>query len=291
MERQKISLKKLLQDKKNIRAIEASNGLTSIIAENTNVNGKEFDALWFSSLCDATLRGKADNGSVDFSKKLISIDEILKNTSKPLIVDGDTGGSSYQFMYTVKMLERAGASAVIIEDKKGLKQNSLIQDASLHTLEDKDVFANKIKQGKSCISGDDFMIIARIESFIAGKNVYDAIKRADTYINAGADGIMIHSNKADGKDIFCFMSAFREKHPTTPLILVPTTYNLFTAEELFKKGANVVIYANQLLRSAYKTMKQVAERILVDDSTKRVDKNACISVKEILELTEESAHD
>lgn len=291
MKRQRTSLKELLKDRKNIRAIEASNGLTAIIAENTNVNGKEFNALWFSSLCDATLRGKPDNGSVNFSEKLISINEILKNTAKPLIVDGDTGGSSYQFMYTVKMLESAGASAIIIEDKKGLKQNSLIQDTNLHVLEDKGVFANKIKQGKSCISGDDFMIIARIESFIAGKDVSDALERADTYIDAGADGIMIHSNKTDGKDVFCFISAFRKKHPDTPLILIPTTYNSFTAEELFKKGANVVIYANQLLRTAYKAMKQAAERILVDDSTEKIDKDSCISVKEILELTEENAHD
>lgn len=277
-------LKKLLSSKKIVRVMEASNGLSGLIVENTKVDNKEYDAMWLSSLCDSTLKGKPDNEVVDFSSRLKTIEEIFEVTTKPLIVDGDTGGKVEHFVYNVRTLERLGVSAIIIEDKKGLKQNSLLGDSAVQILEDKEVFANKIKQGKKALLTDDFMIIARIESFIAGNGLSDALDRADYYIEAGADGIMIHSYKNDGNEIMKFLKHFREKHPTIPIILVPTTYSSYTETELYNNGANIVIYANHLLRSAYKNMVSVAKKILVDGNSLEASKEYCISMKEILGL-------
>lgn len=277
-------LKELLATKKNIRVMEASNGLTGLIVENTKVDNKEYDAMWLSSLCDSTLKGKPDNEVVDFTSRVKTIEEIFEVTTKPLIVDGDTGGKTEHFVFNVKTLERLGVSAIIIEDKKGLKQNSLIGDPEIQMLEDKDVFANKIKQGKKALQSDDFMIIARIESFIAGETVKDALDRADSYIEAGADGIMIHSYKNDGNEIMEFLEKFRKKYHTIPVVLVPTTYSHYTETELYESGANIVIYANHLLRSAYRSMVEVAKKILEDERSLEASEQYCISMKEVLSL-------
>ena len=277
-------LKQALKNKKHLRVLEASNGLTGIIVENTKVGDKEFDAMWLSSLCDSTIKGKPDNESVDFSSKVRTIEEILEVTSKPIIVDGDTGGKTEHFIYNIRTLERLGVSAVIVEDKKGLKHNSLLENSE-QTLEDKEIFAEKIRQGKSSLQSDDFMIIARLESFIAGKDINDALDRAEAYINAGADGIMIHSKKEDGKEILDFIAEFKNRYTNIPLVLVPTTYNHFKDTQLFNLGADIVIYANQLLRSSYKIMNIVAEKILQDESSEGVSKNYCASLEEILQIT------
>ena len=277
-------LKQALKDKKHLRALEASNGLTGIIVENAKADNKEFDAIWISSLCDSTLKGKPDNELVDFSSRVKTIEEISEVTSKPIIVDGDTGGQTEHFIHNVRTLERLGVSAVIIEDKKGLKHNSLL-DCSEHTLEDKEVFAERIRQGKLSLQSDDFMIIARIESFIAGKDLNDALNRAEAYINAGADGIMIHSRKKDGREILDFIAEFKSRYRSIPLVLVPTAYNHFKDTELFALGADIIIYANHLLRSSYKIMNLVAEKILQDESSEKVSENYCASMEEILQIT------
>ena len=277
-------LKKILNNKQYIRVMEASNGLTGLIVENTKIKGKEYDAMWISSLCDSTLKGKPDNEVVDFSSRVETIEEIMEVTTKPIIVDGDTGGKVEHFVFNIKTLERLGVSAVIIEDKKGLKQNSLLGDKALQILEDKDVFANKIAKGKAALVTDDFMIFARIESFIAGKDLNDALERAETYIKAGADGIMIHSYKSDGKEIIDFLKAFKEKYPNIITIVVPTTYSIYTEKELNEYGANIVIYANHLLRSAYPAMLKTAQMILENERSYEANEKYCISMKEILEL-------
>lgn len=277
-------LKELLSTKKNIRVMEASNGLTGLIVENTKVDDKEYDAMWLSSLCDSMIKGKPDNEVVDFTSRVQTIEEIFEVTTKPLIVDGDTGGKTEHFVFNVKTLERLGVSAIIIEDKKGLKQNSLLGDSAMQILEDKEVFANKIKQGKKALQTNDFMIIARIESFIANKTLDDALERADCYIESGADGIMIHSYKNDGNEIMEFLKNFRIKHPTIPVVLVPTTYSKYTETELYNNGANIVIYANHLLRSAYKSMMETAKKILKDERSLEASKEYCTSMKEILNL-------
>lgn len=277
-------LKELLNSKKIVRVMEVSNGLTGLIVENTKVGNKEYDAMWLSSLCDSTLKGKPDNEVVDFSSRVKTIEEIFEVTTKPLIVDGDTGGKTEHFVYNVKTLERLGVSAIIIEDKKGLKQNSLLGDSAVQILEDKEVFANKIKQGKNVLQTDDFMIIARIESFIAGNDLSDALDRAYYYVESGADGIMIHSYKNDGKEIIEFLKCFREKYPNIPVVLVPTTYSSYTETELYNNGANIIIYANHLLRSAYKNMVNVAKKILKDERSLEASEEYCVSMKEILGL-------
>lgn len=277
-------LKELLNLKKIVRVMEVSNGLSGLIVENTKVCNKEYDAMWLSSLCDSTLKGKPDNEVVDFSSRVKTIEEIFEVTTKPLIVDGDTGGKTEHFVYNVKTLERLGVSAIIIEDKKGLKQNSLLGDSAVQILEDKEVFANKIKQGKNVLQTDDFMIIARIESFIAGNDLSDALDRAYCYVESGADGIMIHSYKNDGKEIIEFLKCFREKYPNIPIVLVPTTYSSYTETELYNNGANIIIYANHLLRSAYKNMVNVAKKILKDERSLEASEEYCVSMKEILGL-------
>ncbi len=277
-------LKELLLTKRNIRVMEASNGLTGLIVENTKVDNKEYDAMWLSSLCDSTLKGKPDNEVVDFSSRVKTIEEIFEVTTKPLIIDGDTGGKVEHFVYNIKTLERLGVSAIIIEDKKGLKQNSLLGDSAIQILEDKEIFANKIREGKKAQQTDDFMIIARIESFIANESLEDALDRARCYINSGADGIMIHSYKSDGNEIMDFLKKFRIKYPTIPVVLVPTTYSKYTENELYDNGANIIIYANHLLRSAYKSMLEVSKKILKDESAYEASKEYCVSMNEILSV-------
>lgn len=277
-------LRELLSSKDLVRVIEVSNGLSGLIVENAKVNNKEFDAMWLSSLCDSAFRGKPDNEVVDFSKRVESINEIFEVTTKPLIMDGDTGGKVEHFVNNVKVLERLGVSAIIIEDKCGLKKNSLIDNDNKHELESVDVFANKISEGKKALLTSDFMIIARIESFIANETVEDAMNRARAYIKAGADAIMIHSKSKTGADVLEFMSKFRSEFSDIPVVLVPTTYYKLSEKDLINSGANIVIYANHMLRSAYKAMMDTANKILEDENSIFVSENNCASVKDVLEI-------
>lgn len=276
-------LKAALKTKGFVNAMEASNGLSALIVENAKAADKEFDAMWLSSLCDSAWKGKPDNEIVDFSSRLSTIEEIFEVSSKPLIMDGDTGGQLMHFVEHVRTLERLGVSAIVIEDKRGLKQNSFLNTAK-HELEDINVFCQKISNGKKAQFTEDFMIIARIESMIAGGTVEEALLRASKYVDAGADGIMIHSYKEDGADILEFVSKFRESYKETPLVLVPTSYSQFTEGQLKEAGVNIVIYANHFLRSAYKTMTAVAENILMDNRSSEVSKASCVSMSTILEV-------
>lgn len=286
-EERRKKLKKLLKEKEYIRVMEASNGLTGLIVENTKVDNKEYDAMWISSLCDSTLKGKEDNEVVDFSSRVNTIEEIMEVTSKPIIVDGDTGGKIEHFVQHIKTLERIGVSAIIIEDKKGLKQNSLYGNKVEQQLEEKEIFAEKIRQGKRVIQTADFMIFARIESFIADMGIDDAMQRVEEYINAGADGIMIHSYKNDGAEIVEFLTKVKQKFPKIILIVVPTTYSQFKEKELNGYGANIIIYANHLLRSAYSAMLKTAKKILKDERSFEASQEYCSSMKEILEIVGE----
>jgi phosphoenolpyruvate phosphomutase len=282
-------LRRLMKLKPCISVMEASNGLTGLIVEKAQVSDektatmKEFDAMWVSSLCDSTFKGKPDIELVDLTSRINTINEIMEVTTKPIILDGDTGGKIEHFVYNVKTLERLGVSAIIIEDKTGLKKNSLFGTDVKQVLEDPDKFAEKIHAGKSAQVSRDFLIFARLESLIAGYGIDDALMRAKKYINAGADGIMIHSKEKTGDDIKKFMIEFRKYSKDIPIILVPTTYNQFTEDEFEKWGANIVIHANHLLRSAYPAMMKTAETILKHGRSKEADEY-CLSIKEILNL-------
>lgn len=279
-------LKELLHEKEFIRVMEASNGLAGLVVEKTCVDGKEFDAMWISSLCDSAMRGKPDNEVVDFSERIGTIEEILDVTTKPVIFDGDTGGSAEHFVSHIKTLERMGVSAIVIEDKKGLKRNSLQENHTDHILEEPEIFAEKIRKGKAACRTDSFMIFARIESLIAGKDIEEAIWRAQCYVQAGADGIMIHSRREDGEEIFTFLKLFKKSHPQIPVMVVPTTYASVRESELAQHGANVIVYANHFLRSAYRVMQQTARCILEEESCETVSLRYCAPVKEILNLVE-----
>lgn len=282
-------LKKLLSFKPYISVMEASNGLTGLIVENTKVENKqtkmlkEFDAMWVSSLCDSTFKGKPDIELVDLTSRINTINEIMEVTTKPIILDGDTGGKIEHFVYNVKTLERLGVSAIIIEDKTGLKKNSLFGTEVQQTLDDPDHFAEKIHSGKQALATRDFMIFARLESLIAGKGIEDALMRARKYISAGADGIMIHSKEKDGSEIKEFLRQFRNEFKEIPVIVVPTSYNQFTEEELHEWGANIIIHANHLLRSAYPAMVKTAESILKNGRSKEASEY-CLPIKEVLTL-------
>ena len=282
------SLRRLISAKPIVRILESHNGLTGLIAEHTSVevNGqhREFDGMWASSLTDSTSKGKPDIEAVDLTTRLHDLNDTLEVTTKPVIYDGDTGGKLEHFVFTVRTLERLGISAVIIEDKVGLKQNSLFGTDAIQTQDTIEGFCNKIKAGKESQITRDFMIISRCESLIAGKPVDDALERCHAYVAAGADGVMIHSKNKSGEDIKEFCQRFREKDPHTPIVAVPTTYNQFTEEELATWGINIVIYANHMLRSAYPAMVKCAETILETSRSLEASEKYCMPIKQILNL-------
>jgi len=283
-------LKKILRTKNLARVIEAHSGITGLIAEETIVHkdGKnlQFDAMWISSLCDSTVKGKPDIELVDYTSRLKTIDEIMEVTTKPIILDGDTGGKIEHFTYLVRTLERIGVSAIIIEDKVGLKKNSLFGTDVVQTQDTIENFSQKIIAGKLAQKTKDFMIIARIESLILEKGMDDALERAFAFTKAGADGIMIHSRKKDPSEIFEFVAKFREQDSDTPIVVVPTSFNTVTEDEFEQAGVNIVIYANQLIRSGIPAMKKVAETILYNQRAKEAD-DLCMPIKEILSLIKE----
>jgi len=283
-------LKQLIQMCPVVKVIEAHSGLTGLIAEKTIVenNGRldQFDAMWVSSLCDSTAKGKPDIELVDMSSRLRTIDDIMEVTTKPIILDGDTGGLTEHFVYNVRTLERMGVSAVIIEDKCGLKKNSLFGTEVVQTQDTIENFSAKIAAGKNVQLTDDFMIIARIESLILEQGMDDALARAKAYVAAGADGIMIHSRKKDPAEIFEFCDKFRGFDNTTPIVVVPTSFNSVTEDELASHGINIVIYANQLTRSAFPAMVSTAKEILRNHRALEVD-TKLMPFKEIISLIDE----
>lgn len=283
-------LRQLLKMCPIVKTIEAHSGLTGLIAEKTVVenNGKldQFDAMWVSSLCDSTAKGKPDIELVDMSSRLRTIDDIMEVTTKPIILDGDTGGLTEHFVYNVRTLERMGVSAVIIEDKTGLKKNSLFGNEVAQTQDSIENFSEKIAAGKAAQLTEDFMIIARIESLILERGMEDALMRAEAFTRAGADGIMIHSRKKDPAEILEFCDKFRAKDKTTPIVVVPSSFNTITEEELASHGVNIVIYANQLTRSAFPAMQQTAIDILKNHRAKEVD-DRLLPIKDIITLIDE----
>lgn len=280
-------LRRLIAAKPIVRIMESHSGLTGLIIEKTKVkvNNKteEFDGMWASSLTDSTSKGKPDIEAVDLTTRLHGLNDALECTTKPVIYDGDTGGKIEHFVFTVRTLERLGVSAVIIEDKVGLKKNSLFGTDAIQMQDTIEGFCEKIRTGKRAQIAQDFMIIARCESLIAGKPVEDALERCFAYVEAGADGIMIHSKDKSGEDIKEFCKRFRKKHTSVPLVVVPTTYNHVTEEELASWGVNVVIYANHMLRSAYPAMVNTAKSILTHHRSLEAN-DLCMSIKDILEL-------
>ena len=280
-------LKYLIQHKEIVLILEAHNALSALIAANTVVerNGKQtsFDGVWSSSLTDSTSKGKPDIEAVDITSRINAVNEIFEVTTKPMIFDGDTGGKIEHFEFTVKSLERTGISAVVIEDKTGLKKNSLFGNEVEQTQDSIENFCLKIKAGKAAQISDDFMIIARVESLILEAGMEDALIRAEAYIKAGADGIMIHSRHKDPAEIIEFMTKFRATDKNSPVVVVPSSFNSVTVEEFIDLGVNVVISANHMLRAAYPAMLKVAKSILINGRSQQAEPD-CMSIKEILEI-------
>lgn len=283
-------LKKMLRLKGLVTAIEAHSGITGLIAEKTKVlqDGKtyQFDAMWLSSLCDSTAKGKPDIELVDMTSRFRTIDDIMEVTTKPIIFDGDTGGLTEHFVYTVRTLERMGVSMIIIEDKTGLKKNSLFGNEVQQTQDSIENFSAKIAAGKKAQKTKDFMICARIESLILERGMEEAITRAFAFVKAGADAIMIHSRKKDPGEIKEFIEKFREKDKTTPVVLVPTSFNTVYEKEWKELGANIIIYANQLTRTGFPAMQAAAKTILENHRAKECD-DKCMSIKDIITLIPE----
>lgn len=284
-------LKWLIEKKGLVTCMEAHDGLTGLLVEQTVVMqdgaNYQFDGMWVSSLCDSTAKGKPDIELVDLTSRMRTIDDIMEVTTKPIIMDGDTGGLIEHFCYTVRTLERTGVSAVIIEDKTGLKKNSLFGTEVEQTQDTIENFCAKIAAGKAAQKTREFMIIARIESLILEHGMEDALQRAFAYVQAGADGIMIHSRRKEPDEIFEFITRFRQQNSTAVLVVVPTSFNSVTEDEFHRRGVNVVIYANHLIRSAYPAMKQTAETILKNHRAQEADQTGCMPIKEILSLIPE----
>jgi len=283
-------LRQALEIRPIVKIIEAHSGLTGLIAEKTVIENNgvidQFDGMWISSLCDSTDRGKPDIELVDMTSRLRTIEDIMDVTTKPIILDGDTGGLAEHFMYNVRTLERKGVSAVIIEDKTGQKKNSLFGTEVEQTQESIEKFSEKIAAGKRAQLTDDFMIIARVESLILEKGMEDALKRAFAFRDAGADGIMIHSRRKEPDEIFEFCDRFRKEDRKTPLVVVPTSFNSVTENELAAHGINIVIYANQLMRAAFPAMQHVAEELLRNHRALEID-NSLMPFKDIIRLIDE----
>jgi phosphoenolpyruvate phosphomutase len=283
-------LKRLLSARPLLRIIEAHSGLTGLIAETVSVEHddgvREFDGIWMSSLTDSTIKAKPDIEYVDITSRMNTVNDILETTTKPIIYDGDTGGIAEHFVFMVRTLERLGVSAVIIEDKKGLKKNSLFGTDVAQIQDSIENFTHKISSGKQAQVTDDFMIIARIESLILKAGMDDALIRARAYVDAGADGIMIHSKEKSPDEVMIFCKAYAEFNNRVPLVVVPSTYSQTTEDELAAVGVRIVIYANQLLRSAYPAMVEVAENILRHGCAGEVEES-CMPIKEIINLIPE----
>ena len=280
-------LKRLITSKNIVRILESHNSLTGLIIEKININKNnsnlEFDGMWSSSLTDSATKGMPDNSSVDFSTRLSSLNSMMEVTSKLLVFDADNGGQLEHLPFLVRSLERLGASAIIMEDKIGLKKNSLFKNQS-DTKQDKPLlFAKKIKQICKSRKNKDFMVIARIESFIVGKGLKDALKRAEIYSKAGADAILIHSKEKTPSEIFSFAREFKKSKNFIPLVSVPSTYSKVYEKDLIKNGFKLVIYANQLLRAAYPAMQYTARKILENSRAFEVEKKI-IPIKEIINL-------
>ena len=281
------TLRRLIEAKPIVRIMEAHSGLSGLIIENIEVKKDDgvhtYDGMWSSSLTDSTSKGKPDIEAVDLTTRLQDLTNILECTTKPIIYDGDTGGKTEHFVFTVRTLERNGVSAVIIEDKVGLKKNSLFGTDVLQELATIEEFSEKISAGKKAQVTKEFMIIARLESLIAGYPLADALERAFAYVRAGADGVMIHSKEKDGEEIKAFCREFRKEYTSVPIVLVPTTYNQFTEDDFATWGANIIIYANHMLRASYPAMYKVAQTILEEGRSKEAD-TLCMPIKQILEL-------
>lgn len=280
-------LRHLLDSQPLVRVMEVHSGLTGLIVDRTRVgegeDAREFDAMWLSSLTDSLTKGKPDIELVDVTSRVQTIEQIFEVTTKPMIVDGDSGGLPEHFPYTVRTLERLGVSAVIVEDKVGLKRNSLFGTDVEQTQDSIEGFCHKLRIGKQAQVTDAFMIIARIESLILGQGLDDAMKRATAYLGAGADGIMIHSSAKDPAEILAFCGAYRTLDSAAPLVVVPTTYNSIAEDELIEAGARIVIYANHMLRSAYPAMLRAAESILEHRRSLEADE-LCIPIRDVLRL-------
>lgn len=280
-------LRRLLDAKPIVRLLEAHNGLTGLIVENIGIDTekgrREFDGIWASSLTESTAKGKPDIEAVDVSARVSTLNDLIEVTTKPIVYDADTGGRQEHFQYTVRTLERLGVSAAIIEDKTGLKKNSLLGNDVVQYQDSIEDFASKIRAGKKAQVTNDFMIIARIESLILEKGLEDALKRARAYIDAGADGILIHSRAKTPDEIYAFCSEYKHFPRKVPLFVVPTTYNAVTEDELVEAGVDVVIYANHLIRAAYPAMVKTAKSILIHQRSHEAD-SMLIPIKETLEL-------
>lgn len=283
-------LRKIISMKGLITAMEAHSGITGLIVEKTVIhkdgNTRQFDALWISSLCDSTAKGKPDIELIDMTSRFRTIDDIAEVTTKPIIFDGDTGGMTEHFVYTVRTLERMGVSMIIIEDKIGLKRNSLFGNEVEQTQDSIENFSSKIRAGKKAQKSKDFMICARIESLILEKGTKDALQRANAYVDAGADAVMIHSRNKEPREVFEFIDEFRTKNNKTPIVVVPTSFNTVTEDELKEHGVNLVIYANQFTRAGFPAMQNVAKLILENQRAKECD-DLCMPIKDIIRLVPE----
>ena len=280
-------LKRLIKSKDIVRILESHNSLTGLIIEKISVKNKnkinEFDGMWSSSLTDSATKGKPDNSSVDFSTRLSSLNNMMEVTSKLLVFDADNGGQLEHLSFLTRSLERLGASAIIMEDKIGLKKNSLFKNQSDTKLDKPALFAKKIKQICKSRKNKDFMVIARIESFIVGKGLNDALKRAEIYSKAGADAILIHSKEKTPAEIFSFSREFKKSKNFIPLVSVPSTYSKVYEKDLIRNGFKLVIYANHLLRAAYPAMQFTAKKILENSRAFEIEKKI-IPIKEIINL-------
>ena len=203
-----------------------------------------------------------------------TLTEILESTTKPIIYDEDKIITSSYLNYTIQNLESNGISAIVIRDQIARKNDEVYDEKD---------FCNMIKEGKKAQITQDFMIIARIEEMLYGKNVDDAVKKAISCVMSGADAILIESNDSKGNNIKEFCEKFRKEYPNTPIAVIPSNFKELTEKEMAEWGVNIIIYENQMLRASYPAMKKCAETILKNQRSLEAN-NLCMPIKEILTL-------
>jgi phosphoenolpyruvate phosphomutase len=246
-----------------IRVAGAHDALSALVAEDAG-----FDAVWASSLAISAARGLPDMSLLTMTDYLQAASYINDASAVPVIADCDTGfGNITNVAFMVRQYEAAGIAAVCIEDKVFPKRNSFVKTEQV--LEDATTFARKIEVAKQTQRSDDFVVIARTEAAIAGAGIAEALRRAHLYVDAGADAILMHSKSSEPDEVLDFLCQWEGR---APVVVVPTTYYAWHVDDAAKAGVSMVIYANQALRAAVRSMRHVLSQVLLAGSSVCVEK-------------------
>ena len=277
--RKTTQLKRMLQSKELEFLMEAHNGLSARIVEETGFKG-----IWGSGLSISAAMGVRDSNEASYTQVLEVLEFMSDATTIPILLDADTGyGNFNNARILVRKLEQRGIAGACIEDKLFPKSNSLLGNTASKPLASIDEFASKIRAMKDTQRDPDFTVVARVEAFIAGWGLEEAMKRSEAYMAAGADAILMHSKRGDHSEIEAFMKEWNNRHP---VIIVPTKYYTTPTDTFRQWGVSTVIWANHNMRACIAAMQETSKRIYEDQSLTNVEKKVA-TVKEVFRITQQ----